>query len=211
MSCSYEIGVMANKNVALALDKFFESEDAKTNWSRYERKKLSDGTTMYRTWCNNHPSFYSIGKKFLEVLKSFKESELGPDAFKCIMVSEEGSKEEISNVPGQLFYEDFDSANEINYPESFEDSTDYDSIAVNDEIQNIAAKCDMDTSASKLAELLMDDENSTYKMFEELASAYDSGSAEFRKGMDSALSVVTGWNLLSIAKQIEAMENTVEV
>lgn len=211
MGVSYEIGIMAGKNAAKKIDAFFESEDAKKNWSEYERKELSDGSTMYRTWCNNHPSFYSIGKKFLEVIKSFEKSKYEPDALKCIMVSEEGNKDEYSNTPGQLFFEDFDSTNEINYPVSFEDNTDYDSVAVNDEIQNIAATCDMDISASKLAELLMDDENSTYKMFEELASAYDTGSAEFRKGMDSALSVVTGWNLLSIAKQIEAMEKTVEV
>lgn len=211
MSISYEIGIMAGKNAAKKIDAFFESEDAKKNWSKYERKELSDGSTMYRTWCNNHPSFYSIGKEFIKVLKNLQESKYGPDAFKCIMVPEEGNRDEYSNIPGRLFFENFDFTNEINYPESFEDNTDYDSAAVNDEIQNIAAKCDMDTSASKLAELLMDVENPTYKMFEELASAYDSGSVEFRKGMDRALSIVTGWNLLSIAKQIEAMEDPAEV
>ena len=211
MGVSYEIGIMAGKNAAKEISAFFDLGDVKDKWSEVERKTLSDGFTMYRTWINNHPSWYLVGKKFLEVIKNLADTDNEDDAYRVVMVSEEGYTEEYSNTIGQEVFEDFTSSNEINYPESFADSTDYDAEAVNEEIQNIAAKCDMDTSAEKLAELLMGDENSTRKMFEELASAYHDGSADFRKGMDRALSIVTGWDLLSIAKQIEAAEEPVEV
>lgn len=206
MGVSYEIGIMAGKNAAEKIDAFFNSEDVKENWSEVERKDLSDGSTMYRTWNNNHPSFYPVGKQFLEVIRNLADTDDEDDAYRVLMVSEEGYSEELSNTAGAKIFEEFCSSRKIEYPESFEDNTDYDLIAVDDEIQNIAAKCDMETSSSKLAEILMDDENSTYKMFEELACDYHNGNSEFRKGMDRALSIVTGWKLLSIAKQIEAAE-----
>ena len=206
MGVSYEIGIMAGKNAAEKINAFFDNEDVKKNWSEVEKKILPDDTTMYRTWTNNHPSWYEVGKKFLEVIRNLADTENEDDAYRVIMVSEEGYTEEYSNTIGQEVFEDFTSSNEINYPQSFIDTTDYDADAVDEEIQNIAAKCDMETSASKLAELLMDDGNSTYKMFEELASSYHEGNKDYRRGMDDALSVVVGWKLLSIAKQIEAVE-----
>ena len=204
MGVSYEIGIMANNRAAKAIDAFFESEDAKKNWSEYERKELSDGSTMYRTWCNNHPSWYKIGKKFLEVIRGFEKSNYEPDALRCIMVSEEGFKEEISNTPGQLFFEDFESSNEINYPVSFEDSgTDDESIAADKAIMDIALNCDREKSSEVMASLLMDDKVSSYEMFEDLASAYHLHGSEYRNGMDLALSILTGHKLVEIAEIVK--------
>lgn len=69
-------------------------------------------------------------------------------------------------------------------------------------IKRVYETCDMDTSADVLAELLMDPECSSWKMFEELAAAYVNGSDEVREGIDTACSILTGWKLASIARQI---------
>ncbi len=57
-------------------------------------------------------------------------------------------------------------------------------------------------SAEYMAELLMDDENSTYKMYEELASAYLDGNDEYRKGLNDAVIMITGWSLDTISKRL---------
>lgn len=61
---------------------------------------------------------------------------------------------------------------------------------------------DIEVSADVMSELLMDDNWSTWKMFEGLASDYLNGSADVRKGIDLAISAVTGWNLDTIAQTI---------
>ena len=58
---------------------------------------------------------------------------------------------------------------------------------------------DSEVSADVMAELLMDDEWSTYKMFEGLCSDYLGGSPDVQKGIDLACSAITGWDLGSIA------------
>jgi hypothetical protein len=72
---------------------------------------------------------------------------------------------------------------------------------------------DKDDSASYMAELLMDDRWSSYKMYEDIVRLWLGGSEEFRKGIDSALSVLTGWNLDSITKTLlnRAKENGAEL
>ena len=61
---------------------------------------------------------------------------------------------------------------------------------------------DCDASADVMSELLMDDEWSTYKMFEGLASDYLNGNDDVRKGIDLACAALTGWNLDTIAKKV---------
>ena len=57
-------------------------------------------------------------------------------------------------------------------------------------------------SSEHMSELLTDVDYSTYKMFESLASDYQSASEEVRKGIDIACSALTGWYFTSIAKAI---------
>ena len=61
-------------------------------------------------------------------------------------------------------------------------------------------KVDRDVSAEYMAELLMDDGNSSYKMFEELASLFaEVKTAEARKAINDTVSILTGWKLSTIA------------
>lgn len=61
-------------------------------------------------------------------------------------------------------------------------------------------KVDRDVSAEYMAELLMDDENSSYKMFEELAALFaEVKTAEARKAINDTVSILTGWKLSTIA------------
>ena len=53
-----------------------------------------------------------------------------------------------------------------------------------------------------MTELLRDENWSTYKMYEDLLSSWLNGSEDYRKGLDDALSTLTGWNLKSITKQL---------
>ncbi len=200
MSCTYEIGIMANKNVAEALDKFLESEDAKKNWSSYERKTLTDGSTMYRTWCNNYPSYYPIGKEFLKTIRKFVSSADIDDAFRCVMLSEEGSKEEILSALGDEIFEDFEVLREINYPE------DFDTVEDVVQIEQTLRDSDADKNAKIMSDFLMDDQVKTYMMFEDLAAKYIGGSEEFRKGIDAALTTLLSYNMKEVAEKI-AKEN----
>jgi len=61
----------------------------------------------------------------------------------------------------------------------------------------------MDVSSETMSELLMDENWSTYKMFEDLASIYLEGNDDVKKGIDLACSALTGWNLGSIAKKVK--------
>ncbi len=70
-------------------------------------------------------------------------------------------------------------------------------------IQKAFEEGDMDVSAEVMAELLMDDGNSSYKMFEELASDYINAEEEsYRKGLDNACRILTGYSLAHIADDV---------
>lgn len=69
-------------------------------------------------------------------------------------------------------------------------------------IQKAWNELDREDTADYMAELLMDDDNGTYKMFEELASACLNGSEEFRKGLNDAVIILTGWSLDTIAREM---------
>jgi hypothetical protein len=71
-----------------------------------------------------------------------------------------------------------------------------------DSIREVLETVDREITAEVMSELLMDDNWSTWKMFEGLASDYLNGSADVRKGIDLACSALTGWYLSSIADQI---------
>ena len=57
-------------------------------------------------------------------------------------------------------------------------------------------------SADYMAELLMDDKNSTWKMFEELCFSWLNGNEDFRDGLNDAVILITGWSLDTIAKRL---------
>ncbi len=59
---------------------------------------------------------------------------------------------------------------------------------------------DTDATAEKMAEILMDDGVSTYKVFEDLASAYLKASHDKKEGMDMALSCLCGCNMKELAE-----------
>ena len=70
-------------------------------------------------------------------------------------------------------------------------------------IQEALKEDDKEVSADVMADLLMDDSNSTYEMFEELAAAYVNNTDEsYRKGLNDACSVLTGCYLERIADDI---------
>ena len=71
-----------------------------------------------------------------------------------------------------------------------------------DIIKEVLETVDHEIAAEVMSELLMDDQWSTWKMFEGLAYDYLNGSVDVRKGIDLACSALTGWNLASIADQI---------
>ena len=78
-----------------------------------------------------------------------------------------------------------------------------------DSISEVLDTVDREITAEVMSVLLMDENWSTWKMFESLASDYLMGSADVRRGIDLACSALTGWNLTSIADQIleRAAEN----
>ena len=71
-----------------------------------------------------------------------------------------------------------------------------------DDLISTAMDQDCETTADVMAELLMDENWTTWKMFEGLAGDYLNGNSDVRKGIDLAVSALTGWNMTSIAKKI---------
>ncbi len=61
---------------------------------------------------------------------------------------------------------------------------------------------DKNVSAEILAEMLTDPSWTIYGVCEEMFEDYLSGSYEFRKGMDNALTALTGWTLSTIASKV---------
>lgn len=71
-----------------------------------------------------------------------------------------------------------------------------------DSIREVLETVDREITAEVMSELLMDDNWSTWKMFESLASDYINGSVDVQMGINLACSALTGWDLSSIAEQI---------
>ena len=80
-----------------------------------------------------------------------------------------------------------------------------------DVIREAYAASDKEESASYLAEVLMDNQISTYGIFEDLASAYINGSEEFRKGMETAVSYITGRHLRELSETVIEMAKEPEI
>ncbi len=198
MSQTYEIGIMAGKEVARAIDAFFDTKEAKENWAYHEKKNLKDGSTMYRAEMQNHPSHFPVGRGFLKMLRGFEAFTGEEYAFRCIMISEEGFKDEVSNTIGQQYFEDFTSSNEINYPEEFSD----DEPLYIKKIREKGETCDEEDASHKMMELLMDTDTKSVDMFERLCHRYVSENSDYQKGMDAALITLLGYNLSEIADMI---------
>ena len=71
-----------------------------------------------------------------------------------------------------------------------------------DKIKYVLENISSEDTADHMADLLMDSNNPTYKMYEELASDYLKGNDDYRRGMNNACAVLTGWYLETIAEQI---------
>lgn len=74
-------------------------------------------------------------------------------------------------------------------------------------IENALLNNDEETKAEKMASLLMDEDISTYKMFDDLAILYKNSSEEKREGIDRTLGILTGFNLAEIALEIQGGAN----
>lgn len=202
MGTRYEIGLMAGKNVAKKVDAFFANEETKKNWNPVKRIILDqDDSILYKTCSDMHLSWFDKGQEFLKLLDSFNYENGKDNAYKCIILADEGCNkvQTISNFAGQEAYEDFDVINSINYPEE----PDYEADANLQYICYTADECERIISADVMARLLMDDEVSSEDMFEDLADAYRYGSEEFRSGLDKAVSILTKYSLVEIAGLIE--------
>ena len=85
------------------------------------------------------------------------------------------------------------------------DSTSYNengNLSNEEVVKKALDELDTEFTSDQMAEYLMDTNWTTYKMFEDLASDYLSGSEEYRKGIDCACAALTGWNFYSIAAQM---------
>ena len=51
---------------------------------------------------------------------------------------------------------------------------------------------DREDTAEYMAELLMDETQTTWKMYEKIASAYLNGNEDYRKGLNDSLIYLTG-------------------
>lgn len=61
---------------------------------------------------------------------------------------------------------------------------------------------DTEDTADEMANLLMDPDWSTYKMFERIAQDYLAGNADVQKGIDQTMENVTGWSMKTIAQRL---------
>ncbi len=63
---------------------------------------------------------------------------------------------------------------------------------------------DREDTADYMAELLMDETTTTWKMYEELACAYlNAKTDEYRNGLNDAVILLTGWSLDTISENIQ--------
>ena len=69
-------------------------------------------------------------------------------------------------------------------------------------IKKVLQTISKDDTAEYMAWLLMDDGNTTWKMFEQMADEYFNGNKDFCEGFNRACAILTGWNIETIAEQI---------
>lgn len=63
-------------------------------------------------------------------------------------------------------------------------------------------QADAEEAAGYMAELLMDDTNTTWKVYERLTGSWLNGSMEYRNGLNDAVILLTGWSLDTITNNI---------
>ena len=61
---------------------------------------------------------------------------------------------------------------------------------------------DPEVSAEYMAETLMDYNNTTWKMYETLVHDWLNGNENYKKGLNDAVIIITGWSLETIAKHL---------
>ena len=201
----YEIGVQAGKRVAKDIDKFIadmhKGDAAGENYDPNARKELKDGSVMYLWYMKWDPYWYKDEKAFMEVLKKYEdESEDDELAYKLVASGDEGGCYEDGNEIGYDIFDGLYRSSGVAFPEKWEESPYKEKVEL---IIDASKKINRETSAEYLAELLMDDENSTYKMFEELCCDYINATDEQREAIDSTCSILTGYRLTTIAENLK--------
>jgi hypothetical protein len=71
-----------------------------------------------------------------------------------------------------------------------------------EKLEKILNNVSTDDTAEYMAEILMDDSVSTYRMFEALANEYIKANEDERKGMDYAVKTLTSLEMSNIADAI---------
>ncbi len=75
-----------------------------------------------------------------------------------------------------------------------------------EELENKFLQTNRDAAAEYMAEVLMDDDISTYKMYEDIASNYLYANDDYRKGVDMVLSVMLNQNFETLTESILAYQ-----
>ncbi len=202
----YNIGLQCGKTVAEAVDKYLKevhvSDHAGENMDPANTKALEDGSKMYKWYMKWAPYQFIREKGLIDILKVYSDVEDDEDkAYKFVAVGDEGGSDEYANTIGYEIFDGLYRSSNVVFPEDWEEQpSPYAPKAA--KIMEISEKVDLDTSAEYMSELLYDDNNSSYKMFEELVSSYITGNDDVKKGIDIACAVLTGYNLDSIADNL---------
>ncbi|MBR6475420.1 MAG: hypothetical protein IKS98_08210 [Lachnospiraceae bacterium] len=80
-------------------------------------------------------------------------------------------------------------------------------LEMEDVLRNGLEQIETEESADYMAELLMDDTNTTWKMYERLVGVWLNGSKEYRDGLNDAVILITGWSLDTITKNMLERQN----
>jgi hypothetical protein len=169
------------------------------------RKDLEDGTVIYKE--SSSKLFKTVGSAIEYAHKAYRKQfnsydfEEGVDEFDCPRLEFDEFVERMKQT-GQVVINASDSHFTVELSVLEDEDPAEDARAV-ERIKSVYEASDRDTSAEVMAGLLMDDNWSSYKMFEGMCSDYINGNADVRKGIDLSTSAMTGYNLLSIAEKVE--------
>lgn len=70
-------------------------------------------------------------------------------------------------------------------------------------MKEILYQIDHNKAGEEMSSMLMDEEISTYDMFEDLITAYESGNADFKAGMDKALQILIWKNMEELVEHMK--------
>ena len=213
----YVVGLQAGRKVTEKVDAFIKAEHKGNgygqNFDPEERKTLSDGSTIYKWQMKWQPTWYENERKFISTLAEFDDAfiellcdddDIEEYAYKLVAAGDEGGQDERGNEIGFESFDGLYHSNDVVFPKS--DTGDSDDV-----IKIERAAEDPDISSEIMGELLTDPNWSTWKMFESLALDYRFGNADVRKGINLALSALTGFNMNSVAEKILSKSENISI